>query len=31
MKILSSTFLLKPLIRKLKGVQETIPAGCRDA
>jgi len=31
MRILSSTFLLKPLIRKLKDVQETIPAECKDA
>jgi len=31
MRILSSTFLLEPLIRKLKDVQEIIPAGCKDA
>jgi len=31
MRILSTTFLLKPLIRKLKDVQETLPANYQDA
>ena len=31
MRILSQTFLLKPLSRKLKDLDETLPADCQDA